>query len=390
MKASRGADSMASEKPYSSLQRPFKAAHATADNWAHAAKACVAHLGTIDPEDNLGFIYATEDLNEHLSSILAFLRQTTKIQHWVGAVGMGVCGVGSETHAGMGLSVMVAALPEGSFHILHSLYEANQNLDPSLQKWLAGRAAFLGVVHGDPRNSELPAIIGHLAADTGCFLVGGLTAVLDQEQQVADTLTGGGLSGVLLNRNVAAVVGLSQGCAPVGPVHVITECMSNVVVSLDGRPALEVLKEDVGDLLSQDHHRIAGTIHVGLPVDGSDRGDYVVRTLVGVDASHGWLSVAAELDAGDRLLFVRRDPVIAQSDLRRVLKDVKRRLEGKARGALYFSCVGRGPNLFGAPNAEMALIREELGDIPITGFYANGEINHDRLYGYTGVLTLFS
>ena len=33
--------------------------------------------------------------------------------------------------------------------------------------------------------------------------------------------------------------------------------------------------------------------------------------------------------------------------------------------------------------------RDELGDFPLVGFFANGEISNNRLYGYTGVLTLF-
>ncbi len=369
---------------------PFKAALASAGNWAHAAKACVAKLGAIGPGDNLGFVYVTEELSEDLSSVLAFLRQTTKVQNWVGAVGMAVCGVGQELHEGMGISAMVAALPEGSFHILHGVLDDTQELDSSTRKWLSGKPAFLGVVHGDPRNAQLPALIQRLAEDSGGFLVGGLTSVVGEETQVADYATGGGVSGVLLNRGVAAAVGLSQGCIPIGPARIVTESMSNVVVSLDGRPAVEALKEDLGEDQAHDLRRIAGAVHVGLPVDGSDRADYVVRTLAGFDASRGWLSIGAEVEPGDRLLFVRRDPEIAQADLRRMVRDVRRRVEGEARGGLYVSCVGRGPNMFGSPGAEMALIREELGDLPISGFYANGEICNGRLYGYTGVLTLFS
>jgi small ligand-binding sensory domain FIST len=45
--------------------------------------------------------------------------------------------------------------------------------------------------------------------------------------------------------------------------------------------------------------------------------------------------------------------------------------------------------MFGAPNRELGLIRDTLGDFPLVGFFANGEISHNRLYGYTGVLTLF-
>ena len=35
------------------------------------------------------------------------------------------------------------------------------------------------------------------------------------------------------------------------------------------------------------------------------------------------------------------------------------------------------------------MIRDELGDFPLAGLFANGEISNDRLYGYTGVLALF-
>jgi small ligand-binding sensory domain FIST len=68
---------------------------------------------------------------------------------------------------------------------------------------------------------------------------------------------------------------------------------------------------------------------------------------------------------------------------------VQSALETRARGALYFSCIGRGENMFGSRGAELALVKEALGEMPLAGFFCNGEISHDRLYGYTGVLTLF-
>jgi small ligand-binding sensory domain FIST len=46
--------------------------------------------------------------------------------------------------------------------------------------------------------------------------------------------------------------------------------------------------------------------------------------------------------------------------------------------------------LFGEPGVETQIIRECLGDFPLIGFFANGEISRDRLYGHTGVLTLFT
>jgi small ligand-binding sensory domain FIST len=62
------------------------------------------------------------------------------------------------------------------------------------------------------------------------------------------------------------------------------------------------------------------------------------------------------------------------------------------RGALYVSCVARAGTPFaadGQPGGEMALVREILGDIPLAGFYANGEIANATLYGHTAVVILF-
>ena len=59
-------------------------------------------------------------------------------------------------------------------------------------------------------------------------------------------------------------------------------------------------------------------------------------------------------------------------------------------GAIYVSCAGRGGPHFGAPSAELQIIRRALGDVPLVGFFAGGEIARHHLYGYTGVLTVFT
>jgi small ligand-binding sensory domain FIST len=75
--------------------------------------------------------------------------------------------------------------------------------------------------------------------------------------------------------------------------------------------------------------------------------------------------------------------------MNRMLESIKKGLFGKPRGGIYYSCIARGPNLFGPQSEELGLIRDALGDFPLVGFFGNGEISHNRLYGYTGVLTLF-
>jgi small ligand-binding sensory domain FIST len=59
-------------------------------------------------------------------------------------------------------------------------------------------------------------------------------------------------------------------------------------------------------------------------------------------------------------------------------------------GAIYISCAGRGGPHFGAAHAELAVVRRALGDVPLVGFFAAGEVGRHHLYGYTGVLTVFT
>jgi small ligand-binding sensory domain FIST len=184
--------------------------------------------------------------------------------------------------------------------------------------------------------------------------------------------------------------GLTQGCSPIGPKRTITEVSRNIVLRIDGRPALEIFKEDIGETLAADLARTAGYIFAALPVVGSDTGDYLVRNIVGIDAENGLIAIGDLPQKGTQIMFCRRDGTTARDDLVRMLKQIKDRTsKAKPRGALYFSCLGRGRHTFGTNSEELGFIQEEFGDLPLVGFFANGEISHQRLYGYTGVLTVF-
>ncbi len=142
-------------------------------------------------------------------------------------------------------------------------------------------------------------------------------------------------------------------------------------------------------MLAQNLERVGGYIHAALPVSGDDRGDYLVRNVVGVDPDNKLVAIGERVSAGDRLMFVRRDAPSAMKDLQRMLADITMRAAGKPKAALYYSCVARGPNLFGRNSEELMAVQNVLGDdVPVVGFFANGEISNNRLYGYTGVLTL--
>lgn len=366
----------------------FAVAHcAAARGWRPALESCLAALAA-PAGANLGFVYATDALADDLPAILGALKERTGVADWIGSLAIGIAGGDREYFDEPALAVMTAALPEGAFRVMPNARDSAAVLHGAAN-WAAGGGAAIGVVHADPRNPDLGELIAAAARSAGGFLVGGLASSRGTMRQVARDVVEGGVSGVVLAREVAVVSGLSQGCSPIGPPRTITACDRNVVFEIDGRPALDVLKQDLGDVLARRLERIGGYIHAALPVAGSDTGDYLVRNLVGIDPDRGWIAIGDFVAAGDSLLFVRRDRKAAEEDLARMAGQLKRRAGGTPRAGLYFSCLARGPNLFGPGSAELAIVRRELGEFPLVGMFCNGEISNDRLYGYTGVLLLF-
>ncbi len=379
---------------------PVKVVHTEGEDWAHAAKVCADRL-LDDPPDggyNLGFLYVTDTLVDDLSSILTYLRQKTGIGHWVGSVAIGILANrgdgGGAADAGEyfhhpAVAVMAMTVAEENFRILPTIKDDATELPGDLTDWIDDGQIHFGVVHGDPTNPILPGLIGELSQCADGFLVGAVTSSTGAVLQVADGITGGGVSGIMFAPDVGVATCLSQGCAPISGHHTISDCVDNVLIGLDGERAMDVFRADIGAELSADLGRVAGLVHAALPIEGSDTGDYMVRSLVGIDPERGWLAISEEVATGERVMFVRRDQETAEMDLRQNLHRLKRRLTSPPRCGLYFSCLGRGPSLFEEEAHEIAIITELLGDLPLVGFYGNGEISNSRLYGYTGVLVLF-
>ena len=195
---------------------------------------------------------------------------------------------------------------------------------------------------------------------------------------------------MLFSDDVVVATRLTQGCAPVGPEHVVTDSRQNILISLDGRPALDIFREDIGPEFAGNLGLVAGRIFAALPIEGNDSGDYVVRNLAGLDTTHKLVALSESVRPGRSVLFCRRDRGTASDDLERMLTSIRSGLYRQPKGGVYFSCLGRGASLFGDNSEELRIIRDALGEVPLVGFFCNGEISHNRLYGYTGVLTLFS
>lgn len=360
----------------------FLLAHNDLTDWQAAIADVLTQLGPLPVEASLGFVYVSDQHAVHFADIVRSLKAETLIPHWSGTIGSAVCATNTEYYDQAALVVLITDIPPAHFHMFASPQELTQSADSN--------AVHVAVVHGDPRNGQMAPLIAQMPDTIGNgYLVGGLTSSQTHYFQLADELCEGSLSGVVFDEQVPIMTGLTQGCSPVGPTHALTECDSNIAITIDNRPALEVMKEDIGEILARDLSRIGGYIFAGFPVADSDTGDYLVRNLLGIDPTSGALAIGDYLQVNSPIMFCKRDGRTAVEDLQRMVNKLKDRARSNIKGALYFTCLGRGQHMFGEPHRELELISEILGEIPLAGFYANGEIAGNRLYGYTGVLTLF-
>lgn len=364
----------------------FQYGHSAHSDARQAAEACIDQLGGAG--GTLGFVYASDHFAADMGPVLEQLKDATGVQHWVGTVGMGVLATGREYFDRPAICVMTADFDPASFRVFSGV-RSTADLS-SLSLACESGAANFALLHGDPTNSDVAALVKGVAAkvESG-FVVGGLTSSRRLNPQVADGISEGGLSGVAFSEDVTVATRLTQGCSPVGPRHNITECQRNIILKLDGRPALDVMREDLGDRFGKDLNRLGSQIFAGLPTKRNDTGDYLVRNLLGIDPQSKLIAIGELVQTGQQLMFCRRNLDSAAEDMNRMLESIKKGLFARPRGGIYYSCVARGPNLFGPQSEELGLIRDALGDFPLVGFFGNGEISHNRLYGYTGVLTLF-
>jgi small ligand-binding sensory domain FIST len=377
----------------------FAAAVATGDPVNLVAR-CVAGIPALEGA-NLGLLYLTEPAAPVFPQLVRALSEHTGILSWVGGVGLGVCSAGDEIFDEPAAVAMTAVLPPDNFRVFSATDDPGSELPRRHSAWIETSQPTLALVHADPRCPDLAKAAIDLATASGAFLVGGLVSHRcaspllgrtpnEEAGDEEDGLGGNGFAGLMLGPGIAVATGLTQGCMPIGPVHRIDEARDNVVMVIDGRPALTVFTEDIGPKLASDLRRVGGLIFAGLPVPGSDTGDYLVRNLMAIDPGRGWLVLGAEIAAGDPIVFCRRDPESARRDMVRMVSQLAGRLSSPPKAGVYVSCVARGAALFGEAGVETALIREGLGEFPLIGFFANGEISRDRLYGHTGVLTLFT
>jgi len=250
----------------------------------------------------------------------------------------------------------------------------------------------------DVAGFDPSALLGGLAAELGHIpIVGALAAGSPMFELYGTDAARGALPGMALS-GARPIIGVAQGCTPIGEPYIITRAERNVVHEIGSRPALTVLREAVTASPGGPERAQRAGIFVGLAVDPAksplERGDFLVRNLLGADQSSGALAVGDGVRVGQTLQFQLRDAAASREDLEVTLGRVTRALDGRRPAfGCYFNCAGRGQGLYGVPDHDVALIRQHLGAFPLAGFFGNGELapvgSRNFFHTYTGVLVVF-
>jgi small ligand-binding sensory domain FIST len=257
------------------------------------------------------------------------------------------------------------------------------------------------VLLADPFSFPVDALIRRVEEDhPGVPIVGGMAS--GGYQPGSNTLVVGsrsydsGAVGFLIGGAARIRPVVSQGCRPIGRPLVITKSEENVIVELGGRPALERLREVYGELDPADRELVRNSLHVGRVAseyqDHFQRGDFLVRNVVGADPDSGVIAVGDLVRTGQTIQFHVRDAKSAHDDLAALLAREQDR-GATPVGALVFSCNGRGTRLFPEPSHDARCLQDTIGPVPAAGFFAQGEIGpigrRNCLHGFTASIALF-
>jgi small ligand-binding sensory domain FIST len=377
----------------------------------------------------LGLLYITDHYAAQAQDILDHLSgELPEVTDWSGTVGLGIAANNVEYFDEPALSVMLCDLPADQYRVFSGVAPLGLAFE-----------AHTALVHADAATPDLTELVSEMAlrTDTG-YLFGGLASSRSRSVQFAVGGNGnikghgaaggvfsGGLSGVAFGPGVALLSRVTQGCQPITATRVVTASDGNLVLELDGQPALAVLLADLDvdlehpqEALGKVRNTLAGLTGVGTG-DAALRtahfgSDVLVRHIIGLDPTRRGVALGDQVPIGTRLAFCQRNAASARADLVRICAEIREELEPeelsvelatalaapeaesaphparRIAGAVYVSCTGRGGHHFGSPSAELQTVRRALGDVPLVGFFAAGEIARNNLYGYTGVLTVFT
>lgn len=392
---------------------------AAVDDVVQKAKAAL-----LDAPD-LGFVFIAAAFASEYSRLMPLLQERLPAIPIIGCGGNGVVGTKGdaqpeEVEDEPAIALTLATLPGVTVRSFHLTTEQLPDLDSAPDAWVElidvpidDQPQF--VLLADQSFSKINDLLQGLDfAYPGSVKVGGIAsaAANDGSGLFCDyRLHREGVVGLALSGNVVVETIVAQGCRPIGQPYWITEGERNILLGLEEqadanpiphgggsrvsqkRTPLEVLQDLIQTLDEDDRMLAQNALFVGVAQNEFkqelEQGDFLIRSLLGVDPRVGAIAIGDRIRPGQRIQFHLRDAQASAEDLEMLLERYQQTKPTAAIGALMFACVGRGERLYDEPNFDSQLFSRYFPGVPLSGFFCSGEIgpvgNSTFLHGFTSV-----
>lgn len=364
---------------------------------------------------DLGLVFISSAFMSEYTRLLPLLAEKLSVPILIGCSAGGVIGrkqtgKTEEIEAEPALSLTLAHLPGVKIRPFHILAEELPDSDSSPNAWIdlvgvpplpVPQFILLSSPFGSATNDLLQGLD---FAYPGSVVVGGQASSGFMNGPVGlfcnDKLCREGTVGIALTGNIVLDTIVSQGCRPIGQPLQVTKAERNIILELDEKVPLMVLRNLISSLSEEDRTLAQHSLFVGLAMDefrmNLHSGDFLIRNILGVDPKAGAIAISDRIRAGQRLQFHLREAAASAQDLEILLQEYQNENENTSQpspvGALMFTCLGRGMGLYGQPNFDSQLFSRYLHDIPLGGCFCGGEIGpvsgRTFLHGYTSVFAI--
>ncbi|HEX2492412.1 MAG TPA: FIST N-terminal domain-containing protein, partial [Steroidobacter sp.] len=371
-----------------------------------AAEKVFLGLGRQEPDILIAFVSAHHA--PRFEAVAMLLKQEFENAYIFGCCAGGVIGGGREIEDRPGLSLTGALLPGVKLKGAHldaaqtpPIYADVRVWEDALRLTANQQPSFL--ILADPYSFETEAFLKGLdRAFPLSTKIGGLASGARQPGGAAlflgEHVYHSGCITLALTGDVKIDAVVAQGCRPIGDPMFVTAAHENLIRELDARSPREVIAELFERMPPTDRELFGDSLFLGLAMrtDASEYlpGDFLTRTILGMDPQSGALWVNATFPENGVVQFQLRDAATSAYDLERTLASYRAsHTVAPECGALLFSCNGRGLGLYGQADHDSNAFRRLVADLPIGGFFCSGEIgpiqNTTYLHAYTSAFAVF-
>lgn len=371
-------------------------------HWAEKLRASLQA-----PKVTLGLVFITPRYFEHAAQILEIIRVHGRVPLLAGCSSQSLISGAEEIEENAGITLGLYHLPGAELRAFHfrqeHVDEANGPAYWHHETDIAAGATNSWLAFADPFSLDCDTWLRLWnEAYAPLPVLGGLASgdfsTRQTQLYLNDEVHDDGVVVIAVGGDVKLASVISQGCTPIGETWTITKADQNFIHEIGNRPAYTVLAETFAGLPPEEQKKSQGNLFIGLVIneylEEFQRGDFLIRNLLGADPNSGVIAVGALPRAGQTIQFQRRDAAAANEDMLALLTRAHDQLKGETiYGGCLCCCNGRGSHLFGYPSHDAGMIQRRLGPFPLTGFFCNGEIgpvgDRNFLHGYTASLALF-